>query len=164
MRSSRLALGALIVCALIVPITALAYDQVRPPLDRRAEYKQASDVVEGQVKSLQRLDSEGKSASTGPRFRLDLAVLVVHKSKEKGKPSKGDTLSVRGWAEGKEKQTWVPKEKDEVLAFLKRHKDGTYEPIRPTGFEARASGRSLSGSLGRPPDSAPPPKKSKEKK
>jgi len=141
MRSPRKALIVLIAAALALPLTGRGYEAVRQPLDRQPEYIQASHVVEGTVKKVEFLNRQGKPDSNGPRFRLDLAVSAVHKPKEKG-PTKGDTLSVVGWKTGDQKQTFVPAEKDDVLAFLKRSVKGTtYEPIRPTGF--RKAGASL---------------------
>jgi hypothetical protein len=69
-------------------------------------------------------------------------VSAVLKTKEKGKPRKGDTVSVLGWVEGKQKQAELPKVKDEVTAFLQRQKDGSYEALPPTGFRVKgAAGR-----------------------
>jgi hypothetical protein len=144
MLSSRMALGALVVGVLALPLSGLAYEQVLPPLERTAEFKLASYVFEGQVKDLRRLDREGKPATGGPRFSMDLTVKVVRKSREKGKPGKGDTVSVVGWAQGKKKQAWLPEVKDEVTAFLTRIKGGAYEPIGKNGFKAVGGSKSAS--------------------
>jgi hypothetical protein len=137
-------------CALVVsfalPLAAQAFDEdKRPLLEETAEFRSSTDVLEGQVKSLQRLDRAGKPASAGPRFRLDLTVSAVFKAKEKGRPRKGDTVSVLGWLEGKRKQVRLPKVKDEVIAFLQRQKDGSFEALPPSGFRVKVGGT--------PPDS-----------
>jgi hypothetical protein len=143
MRPARIALGVLLVGTLALPLTSLASSRPKTPLKRTKEYELVSYVVEGEVKTLRYADADGKPASAGPRFTLDLAVSVVRKGKGKGSPARGDTLSVRGWAEGKQKQRYIPSERDEVLAFLKRKADGTYEPLVPTGFSnLRAAPRS----------------------
>jgi hypothetical protein len=152
-----MALFALLVGAVALPMSGFAYDAPPEPLERTAEFKLAGYVLEGQVQALRRLDKAGSPASAGPRFRLDLKVSAVLKTKEKGKPAAGDTVSVLGWVEGSQKQSYLPKEKDEVLAFLKRQKGGSYEPLSPTGFKARG-GTSLAG----PAAPGRGPKKEKE--
>jgi hypothetical protein len=151
MRSSRIALGALVVGALVLPLSVLAFDRVEPPLNKTKAYEVASHVVEGEVKTMRRLDRAGQSDSAGPRFRLDLAVSKVHKTLKTEALKKGKTVSVQGWAEGDEKQSFVPREKEEVVAFLKRKKSGTYEAVEKVGFKARGGSRSLEGAPASPP-------------
>jgi hypothetical protein len=134
-----MALCALVAVLLALPVAGLAFDQASPPLDRTPEYRASTHVLEGQVTALQRLGNDGKPATAGPRFTLDLKVSMVHKSKKKGKPGKGDTVSVRGWVEGKQKQAELPKVKDEVISFLQQQKDGSYEALHPTGFKLKVA-------------------------
>jgi hypothetical protein len=157
MRSSRIALFALLVVALALPIAGLAYDRPEPALDRTDAYKAASHVVEGQVKSLQRLDRAGKPDSSGPRFTLAVAVSKVHKTTKKKPIAKGNTVSVLGWVEGEKKQTYLPRVKEEVITFLKPEKAGAYEVLEKTGFKARSSTRGAAAGVASP--ASPPDRK-----
>jgi hypothetical protein len=148
-----LALCVLLGGALFVPISTLAYDQPRTPLNETKEYELASHVVEGQIKSVRRLAKDDRTGdSAGPRFSLDMKVKTVLKPKkdDKGKPVKIKNVSVVGWVvkgEGKSarKLTYLPRPKDDVIAFLKRNQKGTYEALFPTGFMNKGGGGAAPG-------------------
>ncbi len=164
MRSPQKLLLVLILGALTFPLSGLASRPVKQPLTRQPEFEHASDVVEGHVKALRFADSDGKAASSGPRFTADLTVSLVHKRKGNAKLDRGDTLTVSGWATGDSRQTFVPRVKDAVLAFLQRKKDGTFEPIRPTGFRSLASStRTFAKKMAKPAPPAKAPKRSRAK-
>jgi hypothetical protein len=130
-----MALCGLVMVVLALPLSTLAFDRVEPPLERTTPYKLASHVALGQVTSLRRLDRAGKPDSAGPRFSLDLAVSKVLKTTRKDPLVKGKTVSVLGWATGDQK-TYLPRVKEEVLAFLKGKKDGACEALEKTGLRA----------------------------
>jgi hypothetical protein len=129
-----MALCAVVVAVLALPISNWAAADKSVPLNRTKAYEVASHVVEGQVKSLQRIDRDGNPASSGPRFSLELEVSKVHKTLQKEPVPSGNTVSVLGWVTGKQK-TYLPKEKEEVLAFLKRKKNGGYEALEQDGVK-----------------------------
>ena len=139
-------------------LTVVAFDQVRPPLDRTEEYKHSSHVFEGTVRSIGYLDEDGKTASKGPRFNLDLTLKVIHKPKDEKKLKKGDVVAIQGRTRDKTGKVdyAVPAAKDDVIAFVKQTKDGKYEALEPKGFE----GMAVSLSAGR---SAPGPGDTKSK-
>src|SRR5262245_40334122 len=127
-----LACGALLALALGVS----AADQAETPLERTAEYKHSSHVLEGTVTSIDFLDEDGARATAGPRFGLKLKVDGVHKTKEKDKPAKGDEVSLRGRTTDKEKKKkyLVPRARDRVIAFVGRRDKDEYEVLEPVGF------------------------------
>lgn len=152
MFSSRTILGSVVIAVLVLPMAGLGIDVPLPEPKDTDEYKRSALVVDGEVKSVKYLDEKDQESSTGllPRYRLLLEVSVIRKAKE-ASAEKGGLVKVLGWAR-KQKETYpVPKEKDLVIAFLKKTSDAkNYEPVAPkTGF--RIVGGSNFGAAPAPP-------------
>jgi len=150
----------LLCSAALVTLTLPRSPSNRPPepLDRKEEYKHSSQSRgHGQEGQLPRRGRQGRHG--GPRFSLDLSVKAVHKPKDEQKPKKGDVVSINGRTMDKKMKTkyFVPAEKNDVIAFVKKTKDGKYEALEPKGFETTA----ISAGLGRGP--APGAKKEEKK-
>jgi hypothetical protein len=161
MHRLRISLSALALAALAASVTA--FDRAPDPLERTDEYKHSRYVFQGEVKKMSFVNGEGKEDSSGEGYSLDLAVSVVHKAPNGAKrPAKEDVVSITGRRADKEKKKTfvVPKEKDLVIAFLKRKKDDRYEALEPTGFKVLS--REGSRDSPKAPDSQP--KKKTEKK
>ena len=163
MHRLRISLGALALAALAASVTA--FDRVPEPLERTDEYKHSRYVLQGEVKKVGFVNDQGKEDSSGESYSLDLAVSVVHKAPKGAKrPAKADVVSITGRrADRENKKTFaVPKEKDLVIAFLKRKKDDRYEALEPTGY--KVLGREGSRESPRAPDSQPKKKPNEKKK
>src|SRR5262249_46383783 len=114
-----------------LPLTTLAYERVRPPLERTPEFRLASYVFEGQVKDIQRLDLKGKQATGGPRFPMEFKGKGVRKTRAKEKRAAGQPGGgVRGGGGGggggggEEKEGLAPGSQGGGVALPTRNKGG----------------------------------------
>jgi hypothetical protein len=138
MRLTRLLAASLVlVLSLLVLDEGVANSDKKPPArDRSKAWELATHVVAGKVASLEQLDAEGKSDSSGAHFTLTLTVSQILKGSG---PRKGDKMKLDGLRSGAKRQKLVPKVNDVVEAYLRKRED-KYVLLVPNGFTRRAAG------------------------
>jgi hypothetical protein len=100
-------------------------------MKRSIEWELAASVVQGTVRSLQRIDPKGKVGSQGSRFVVTMDVDRVLKG---ASIKSGDTLRLEGWATGSKRQHYLPPASESVWAFLKKSPSGRHDLLVPSGF------------------------------
>ena len=115
---------------------------------RKIEWELSTSVVEGRITSFQRIDDEGKDASAGPRFVVMLSVAKVLKGTG---VKNGQTLRLEGWVIGKKRQFHMPAVSTQVVAFLKKTRNGGHDLLYPSGFLSARSTNTKQSSEGKIP-------------
>jgi hypothetical protein len=102
-------------------------------LERTKEWELSASVVRGRVRTRRSIDHEGRDASSGPRFVVTMTVDKVLKGPAlKAK----ETLHLEGWADGKERQLYIPPVGEDVLAFLAKSRGAQRQLLFPSGFKS----------------------------